>query len=76
MEKTPSQLESESRIVELEAKALLAEDQLDALNLTVYRQQQQIDRLERELRVVRDQVDSVSAATAANAPAQELPPHY
>jgi SlyX protein len=62
-----------ARMAELEARYALAEDQLDALNLAVYRQQQHIDRLERELRALRDQVEAMGAA---NAPKDELPPHY
>ena len=66
----------ESRLVEIEAKLTLAEDLLDTLNRTVYRQQQHIDRLEGELRALRDQVEASSAASEANAPQDELPPHY
>ncbi len=66
----------EDRIVEIEAKLALAEDLLDTLNLTVYRQQQRIDRLERELRTLHDQVEASRAAGAQGAPADEVPPHY
>ena len=37
----------EARIAEIEAKLTLAEDLLETLNRTVYRQQQHIERLER-----------------------------
>jgi SlyX protein len=70
--KIPAELMA--RMAELEARYALCEDQLDALNLTVYRQQQHIDRLERELRALRDQVEAMGAAS--NAPKDELPPHY
>ena len=67
----------ESRLAEIEAKLALAEDAVDALNTTVYRQQQHIDRLERELRALRDQVDAAAAAAAEpRTPADEVPPHY
>ena len=66
----------ESRISELEAKLTLAEDLLEALNRTAYRQQQQIDRLEREIRALRDQVEASSAAGEPRTPADEVPPHY
>ncbi len=66
----------EDRIVEVEAKLALAEDLLDTLNLTVYRQQQRIDRLERELRTLHDQLEASRAAGAPGAPADEVPPHY
>ena len=66
----------ESRLAEIEAKLTLAEDLLDTLNRTVYRQQQHIDRLETELRALGDQVEASSAATELNAPQDEVPPHY
>ena len=50
-------------------------DQTD-LNLTVYRQQQHIERLERELRAMRDQVEAMSAAGEPAAPRDDVPPHY
>ncbi len=65
----------EARINELETKLSFAEDQLDALNRIVYRQQQQIDQLLAAVRALHEQL-------AALAPAQgrslrdEIPPHY
>ena len=66
----------ESRLAEIEAKLTLSEDLLETLNRTVYRQQQHIDRLEREMRALRDQVEAASAATEPAAPKDEIPPHY
>ena len=60
---------------ELEAKISLAEDLLDALNRTVYRQQQQIDELHREMRALRQQMQDAAPAEAAS-PGSEIPPHY
>ncbi|OIQ99012.1 protein SlyX [mine drainage metagenome] len=65
----------ESRVNELEAKISLAEDLLDALNRTVFRQQQQIERLQRDLRVLQQQSRDAGPAEALN-PADQLPPHY
>ena len=65
----------QSRIDELEAKISLAEDLLDALNRTVYRQQQQIDQLQQEIRALRQQLQEVAPAEAAG-PGGEIPPHY
>jgi SlyX protein len=65
----------DERLTELEVKTAFAEDMLDALNATVYRQQQQIERLQHEVRELREQL-------AATAPAEgrslrdEIPPHY
>ena len=47
----------EQRLNDLEIKASYTEDLLDQLNLTVYRQQQQIDDLARELLRLRQQVN-------------------
>ncbi|MGP1677599.1 MAG: SlyX family protein [Burkholderiales bacterium] len=65
----------ESRLNELEAKVSLAEDLLDALNRTVYRQQQQIDRLQQEIRTLRQQLRQAAPAEAVS-PGEEIPPHY
>ena len=67
---------TEERMAEFEAKLALAEDQLDALNLGAYRQQQHIDRLERDLRILRDQIEALAVASGPGIPRDELPPHY
>jgi SlyX protein len=64
-----------TRIDELEVKAAFAEDLLDALNATVYRQQQQIDRLVREVRELREQLMSATPAESRSL-RDEIPPHY
>lgn len=66
----------EARIAEIEAKLTLSEDLLETLNRTVYRQQQHIDRLEREVRALRDQVEAAAAAGEPGSPQDEVPPHY
>ncbi len=65
----------ESRIHELEIKICYAEDMLDELNLTVFRQQQQINSLIREINLLRQQIQVASPAQTTSA-ADELPPHY
>ena len=65
----------ESRVTELEAKISLAEDLLDALNRTVYRQQQQIDELKQEVRALRAQVRDTGPAASMLAE-DNIPPHY
>ena len=50
----------EARVMELEVKASYTDDLLEQLNMTIYRQQKQIDVLVDELRELRD----------------EIPPHY
>ncbi len=68
--------ELEARIAEIEAKLTLSEDLLETLNTTIYRQQQYIERLERDLRAMRDQVAALGAAAEPAAPRDEIPPHY
>lgn len=65
----------EKRIVELELKAAYADDLLDRLNQTVFRQQQQIEVLVRELVGLRQQQAPEGVSGATN-PQEERPPHY
>lgn len=65
----------ESRLDELEAKMSLAEDLLDALNRTVFRQQQQIDQLQQDIRALRQQLEDATPDRIAS-PGDEIPPHY
>ena len=44
---------AEARIAELELKLALTEDHLDTLNRTLFRQQQQMDLLQEQLRASR-----------------------
>ena len=66
----------ESRIDELEAKLSLADDQLDQLNLVVFRQQQQIDQLQQQLRLVWQQLQNASPEAEKRDLREEIPPHY
>ena len=65
----------ESRLTELEVKLSFAEDLLEELNRTVFRQQQQIDQLQQEVRVLRQQVQA-SVPAAGWSLREEIPPHY
>ena len=67
--------EVDRRLTELEIKASYADDTLDQLNQIIYRQQQQIDRLERELAQLRQQQPEAGAAVFRSL-RDELPPHY
>ncbi len=66
------------RLTELEIKASYTEDLLDQLNLTIYRQQQQIDRLMAEVAQLRQQVpdSEVGGSARGTRLRDELPPHY
>ena len=64
------------RLDALELKACDAEDLLDQLNMTVYRQQQQIDNLLQQLALLRQQLPDASSPQAGRNLQDELPPHY
>jgi len=65
----------EARLVELELKVTYADDLLDRLNQLVFRQQQQIEVLARELSALRQQ-QGPDGPSGARAPQDERPPHY
>ena len=65
-----------ARLTELEIKASYADDLLEQLNMTIYRQQQQIDSLVQQLAQLREQSRSAAQDTATRNLRDELPPHY
>jgi len=65
----------ESRLENLEIKLSFSEDLLETLNHTVFRQQQHIERLEQELRVLRQQLQTALPAELRSL-RDEMPPHY
>ncbi len=71
----PVDPEVDARMTALEIKASYAEDLLDTLNQTVFEQQQQIDRLLREVLQLREQLASSGQGPGA-AQRDERPPHY
>lgn len=66
---------TDTRITDLEIKISYAEDLIDELNRTVYRQQQQIDLLLLEIKALRDLVRNAEPGEARNL-RDEIPPHY
>lgn len=64
-----------NRLNELEMKIVLADDMLDQLNQTIFRQQQQIDALAQEVRMLRQQLPQ-DRNTSGTTLLDELPPHY
>ncbi|MDN0076749.1 SlyX family protein [Crenobacter sp. SG2303] len=68
----------EARLIELESKVALQDDLLDALNLTVARQQQQIDLLQQQLRVLYQQfrANQPDSDGGSGSLRDEIPPHY
>ncbi len=65
----------EARIADLELKLGDAEDTLESLNLTVFRQQRQLEQLQTELRVLRQQMQSLPSGEFRSL-RDEIPPHY
>lgn len=65
----------EARITELEAKLSFAEDLIEALNRSVFRQQEQLDLLQQQMMLLHQQMQNVAASEPRNL-RDELPPHY
>ncbi len=68
-------LHTEKRLTDLEIKVSLADDLLDQLNQTIFRQQQQIDLLMRDITDLRNQMPE-ERTTQLPSLRDELPPHY
>ena len=67
--------DTDDRLTALEIKASYSEDLLDQLNMTIYRQQQQIERLLTDLDDLRRRVPEGGQHALSNA-RDEIPPHY
>ncbi len=68
---------TEDRITNLEIKLSFTEDLIDQLNQTIYKQQQQIEFLYRELKSIKEQASSSDGDGAGNSSTKdEIPPHY
>lgn len=65
----------EARLNELEAKMVFAEDLIDTLNQTVVRQQEQIDSLQQQLRLLHQRMQE-SRPDEPHTLRDEIPPHY
>lgn len=65
----------DTRLTEVEAKLAFAEDLIDTLNKTVFRQQEQLDLLQAQLRVLHRQLHDALPPEARNL-RDEIPPHY
>ncbi len=59
----------------LETKMMSAEDQLDELNRSAWRQQQEIDLLREQVRHLAQQLKTIQPG-AASRPEDEIPPHW
>jgi SlyX protein len=70
MDKTMQQ-----RIDELEARFSFAEDMIESLNLTVFRQQEQLDLMQQQIRLLHEQLRDVRPKEERDL-RDEIPPHY
>lgn len=69
-----TQTTADERITNLEIKLSFTEDLIEKLNETVYKQQQQIEFLYRELKAIKEQASSGSPGGSSLK--DEIPPHY
>ena len=68
-------MNQDERITNLEVKHSFSEDLLEELNQTVYKQQQQIEALIKEVKALKLQMAS-NMPSDGNSPRDEIPPHY
>ncbi|NVN90847.1 MAG: SlyX family protein [Desulfuromonadales bacterium] len=66
----------EERITELELRFMQQERTIQELNETVFRQEQSITRLERQLQLLSEQFRSFEPAGTLDLVEDERPPHY
>ena len=63
------------RLIELEIKSALADDALDQLSQTIFRQQEQLEALAKELARLRDLISRIESDSPRSL-REDLPPHY
>jgi len=66
----------DERLIEIETKVAYQEHTISELNDVIYRQQQQIDQLERICKALTDSVQDMAENTTSNTGGHEKPPHY
>jgi SlyX protein len=64
-----------ARLTDLEIKLAYAEYLIETLNLTVFRQQERIDAMQRQLADLQRQVQAIPGGGARSL-RDEIPPHY
>ena len=65
----------ERRLTELEIKSALADDALDQLSQTIFRQQEQLEALAKEVVRLRDLLSRIETDSPRSL-RDDLPPHY
>jgi SlyX protein len=63
-------------IADLQSRLAFQEHTLDELNLVVARQRDELDRLRKEVELLRDLVRELNAPPVGDAGAEPPPPHY
>jgi SlyX protein len=72
----PMDVTMTERLIEIETKVAYQEHTISELNDVVYRQQQQIDALERICNTLSDRVQNIAELSTAEKGGHEKPPHY
>lgn len=68
-------ISGERRLTELEIKSALADDAIDQLSQTIFRQQEQLEALAKEIARLRDLVSRIESDSPRSL-RDDLPPHY
>ena len=63
-------------IMDLQTRLAFQEESLEMINLTVVRQQSQIETLQREIIRLKEMIDDIREANSSEPNTDELPPHY
>lgn len=63
-------------IMDLQTRLAFQEESLEMINLTVVRQQSEIDMMQREIIRLKEMIDDLREADGSEANADEVPPHY
>lgn len=66
----------DERLIEIETKVAYQEHTIAELNDVIYRQQQQIDQLERLCKALTDRVQDMAETATTEKAGHEKPPHY
>jgi SlyX protein len=66
----------DSRLTNLEVKIAFQDDLLEALNRTVANQQRELEMLQQQVRMLYEQLRSLSPSDVATPAEEPPPPHY
>lgn len=68
-------MSNDDKIIDIETRIAYQDDTIQQLNDVIYRQQQQIDKLEKALKLLLEQFQEMMASTPDKG-GNEKPPHY